>query len=80
MEKALCEIILSWQCRPPPPPPAAPPSLISQMNIAINWNEISLKMTESGYSISSDQCLRLWMKLAYNIDDLITNSEEVFFI
>jgi hypothetical protein len=77
MEKALCEIIFSWQQCHPPASNAPSPSHISQSNLAINWNEISIKMRESGYELSPNHCLHLWMKLAYNLDELITSTEEV---
>jgi hypothetical protein len=64
MEKAFFEIISSWQST-------------HYHEIAIDWNDISLKMHESSYHLSSQECLALWCKLVYNIDQMIAEKEEV---
>jgi hypothetical protein len=65
MEKAFLEIISRWQ------------SNHHYREIAINWDEISLKMHESSYHLSSQECLSLWCKLVYNLDQMMTEKEEV---
>lgn len=64
MELALFESITQWQQLHP-------------QEFAINWVDISNLMNDKNYEINSLFCLKLWMRLAYGLDELITHSEEV---